>query len=45
MLTENGISIRYKKLIEGYDFVHGPCLNLKKGRPLVEIRCGKNGKK
>jgi len=38
MLIKNGISIRYKKLIKGYDFVHGPCLDLKKGRPLVRNR-------
>ena len=25
MLTRKGISIRYKKLMEGFDFVHGPC--------------------
>ncbi len=35
MLTKNGISVRYNKIMEGYDFVHGPCLNLKEGRPLV----------
>ena len=35
MLTEQGISIRYKKLIKGYDFVHGPCFNFKKNKPLV----------
>ena len=35
MLTDNGISIRYSKIIEGYDFVHGPCLNLKDGKPLT----------
>jgi len=35
MLTKDGISVRYKKIIEGYDFVHGPCLNLKEGRPLT----------
>lgn len=34
MLTKNGISIRYDRLIEGYDFVHGPCFNFKKGKPL-----------
>jgi len=45
MLTENGISIRYKKLIEGYDFVHGPCLNLKKGRPLVRNKMWEEWKK
>jgi glycosyltransferase involved in cell wall biosynthesis len=28
MLTENSISVRYNKLQEGYDFVHGPALNL-----------------
>ncbi|KKM68461.1 hypothetical protein LCGC14_1460640 [marine sediment metagenome] len=35
MLTKNGILIRYEKIKEGYDFVHGPCLNLKDKRPLV----------
>ena len=45
MLTKNGISIRYKKLIEGYDFVHGPCLNLKKGRPLVRNKMWEEWKK
>lgn len=34
MLTKNGISVRYKKLMEGYDFVHGPCLNYKQGKPM-----------
>jgi len=38
MLTKNGISIRYKKIIKGYDFVHGPCLDLKEKRPLVRNR-------
>jgi len=32
MLTKNGISIRYDKLMEGYDFVHGPCIVLNKGK-------------
>jgi len=32
MLTHKGISLRYAKLQEGYDFVHGPCIVLKKGR-------------
>ena len=31
MLTKNGISSRYTKLIEGFDFVHGPCLVLYHG--------------
>jgi len=35
MLTKNGITIRYEKIMEGYDFVHGPCLNFKKGKPLT----------
>lgn len=38
MLTKNGISIRYKKIKEGYDFVHGPCLDKKEGRLLVRNR-------
>jgi len=32
MLTKNGVSTRYSKLIEGYDFVHGPCIVLNKGK-------------
>ncbi len=35
MLTENGISLRYKKLMEGYDLVHGPCLRLERNKKLV----------
>lgn len=35
MLTKHGVSIRYKKLMKGYDFVHGPCFNFKKNKPLV----------
>jgi len=31
MFTKTGISTRYNKLMEGYDFVHGPCLILKNG--------------
>ena len=31
MLTKDGISIRYNKIMEGYDFVHGPSLDLKNG--------------
>lgn len=38
MLTLNSLKIRYKKLSEGYDFVHGPCLDMKEGRPLVRSR-------
>jgi len=38
MLVKDSISIRYNKLLEGYDFVHGPCLDYKKGRPLVRNR-------
>ena len=38
MLTENSISIRYEKLIKGFDFVHGPCLDLKEKRALVRNR-------
>lgn len=32
MFTKNGISVRYDKLMEGHDFVHGPCLILRNGR-------------
>ncbi len=38
MLTKNSLKIRYKKLLEGFDFVHGPCLDLKKNRQLVRNR-------
>ena len=31
MLTTTGISLRYEKLMEGFDFVHGPCLRLERG--------------
>jgi len=29
MLTDKGIITRYNKIMQGYDFVHGPCLDLK----------------
>ena len=35
MFTKKGISIRYNKIMEGYDFVHGPCLNMKEGKPIT----------
>jgi len=38
MLTFNSLEIRYKKLQKGYDFVHGPCLDMKEGRVLVRNR-------
>jgi len=38
MLTKKGISIRYKKIKEGYDFVHGPCMDKKDKRILVRNR-------
>jgi len=38
MLTSNSLKIRYEKLLEGYDFVHGPCLDMKAKRPLVRNR-------
>ncbi len=38
MLTKNGISIRYKKIKEGYDFVHGPCIDKKDKRILIRNR-------
>jgi len=38
MLTSNSLKIRYDKLLEGYDFVHGPCLDKKEGRPLIRNR-------
>jgi len=41
MFTKKGISVRYNKLMKGYDFVHGPCLNLKEGRSLVRNKMWK----
>jgi glycosyltransferase involved in cell wall biosynthesis len=38
MLTKNSLKIRHRKLNKGYDFVHGPCLDKKEGRPLVRNR-------
>ncbi len=38
MLTPKSLKIRYKKIKEGYDFVHGPCLDMKAGRPMVRNR-------
>jgi glycosyltransferase involved in cell wall biosynthesis len=38
VLIKNSIKIRYKKLNKGYDFVHGPALDKKEGRPLVKNR-------
>jgi len=38
MLMKDSVKIRYKKLMKGYDFVHGPCLDLKANRPLVRNR-------
>ncbi len=38
MLTPDSLKIRYKKLLKGYDFVHGPCLDKKEGRPLTRSR-------
>jgi len=32
MLTEDGIKVRYKKVIRGCDFVHGPVLDLRGGK-------------
>jgi len=32
MLIENSLKMRYKKLMEGYDFVHGPVLDNKNGK-------------
>jgi len=31
MLTKKGISVRYNKIIKGYDLVHGPALDFKNG--------------
>jgi len=31
MLTFNSITKRYEKMLEGFDFVHGPALDLKRG--------------
>lgn len=41
MLTKNGISIRYKKIQEGYDFVHGPVIDLKKRKGAFKM-CGRS---
>lgn len=38
MLTKNSLKTRYEKMMEGYDFVHGPCLDMKEGRPLIRNR-------
>ncbi len=38
MLTPYSLKIRYKSMKKGYDFVHGPCLDMKEGRPLVRNR-------
>jgi len=35
MLTKNGISIRYKKLKKGYDFVHGRVLDYKNNKTSI----------
>lgn len=32
MLTDNSLEIRYRKLMEGYDLVHGPATDLIKGK-------------
>lgn len=31
MFTKRGISVRYEKLLQGFDFVHGPCFQLMNG--------------
>ena len=39
MLTPDSLKIRYKRMMKkDYDFVHGPCLDMKEGRPLVRNR-------
>jgi len=35
LLLKNGISIRYEKLLQGFDFVHGPCLRLESNHPYL----------
>jgi len=35
MLTVNGLSVRYEKLMEGYDLVHGPCVRLEKNGTFI----------
>lgn len=35
MLTPNSLDIRYRKITEGYDMVHGPALDLKKGKTSI----------
>jgi glycosyltransferase involved in cell wall biosynthesis len=37
MLTKNSISCRYNKIMEGYDLVHGPALDLKNNRTYKSI--------
>ena len=39
MLTPNSLKVRYKRMQKkDYDFVHGPCLDMKEGRRLVRNR-------
>ena len=38
MLTLDSLKIRYKRIMKGYDFVHGPCLDIKEKRLLVRNR-------
>ena len=38
MLILGSLKIRYKKIMKGYDFVHGPCLDMKEGRQFVRNR-------
>lgn len=32
MLTERGLTVRYEKIVEGFDLVHGPVLDFRDGR-------------
>ncbi len=41
MLTLDSLKNRYKQLLKGYDFVHGPCLDKKEGNPIVRSRMWK----
>ena len=39
MLTPGSLKVRYKRMMKkDYDFVHGPCLDMKEGRSLVRNR-------
>jgi len=41
MLTQQGITVRYNKLQEGYDLVHGPCLQMQGSKSTRDLMWGK----